>query len=110
MNLMQKYLERAAKELGICIEIGRKITLSDGRALTPQALFPDLGSELGTLVFRWEDDLDAETRHELVSKGYGVSTFSEPSSAEAFDVNNYAEIFSEWGWVGASNMKPKWMT
>jgi hypothetical protein len=41
MNHMQAWLARAAKELGLKVEIGRTIILANGRPVVSQALFPD---------------------------------------------------------------------
>lgn len=109
MNRMQEWLARAAEQLGIRVEIGFIATLSNGSKLTSQALFPDLGSALGTLVFSSQDAVDRATRGDLVAQGYGISTFSEPLPQEVFDVDSYAEMFAEWGWTGTAREKPTWM-
>jgi hypothetical protein len=109
MNKMQETLARAAKELRIRAEIDYVVTLSDGRSLRSQALFPDLGNLLGTLVFCTQDNVEPSAKRDLVSQGYGVSAFSAPLPDEIFEIENYAEMFSEWGWAGSSNDKPKWM-
>lgn len=109
MNLMQEWLARAAEELAIRVVIGYAVTLSDGRRLTSQALFPDFGSPFGTLVFRFQDLPNEAARRELVAQGYGMSTFSEPLPHEDFDVDSYAEMFSEWGWTSAEAKRPAWL-
>ena len=106
---MQEWLARAAEELTVRVMIGYVVTLSDGRRLTSQALFPDFGGPFGTLVFRSQDSLDEAARRDLVAQGYGMSTFAEPLPNEDFDVDSYAEMFSEWGWTSAEAKKPAWL-
>jgi hypothetical protein len=109
MNDMPKYLVRAAEELGLRITVAHVVTLSGGRPLHSEAYFPDLGNPRGTLVFRPTGDLDNSARQELKAQGYGISTFSEPLPSETFEIENYAEMFSEWGWSGEMNQRPSWM-
>jgi hypothetical protein len=107
---MQEWLARAADELGVRVEIGRVVTLSDGMNVGCQALFPDLGNVLGTLVFDSDNAVDSGVRRELVAQGYGMSTFSEPLAGEVFDLDGYAQMFAEWGWTGSASKRPTWMT
>lgn len=109
MNRMQEWLARAAKELGLRVEIGRIVILASGRPVVSQALFPDLSCPLGNLVFRSDETPDASTRRELSERGFGISTFSEPRAEGVFDLDSYAEMFAEWGWTGNAAAKPTWM-
>lgn len=109
INRMQQWLVRAADELGIRIVVGYVVLLPDGVAFTTQALFPDLGGALGMLVLNSADKVDAQTRRALVDQGFSISAFAEPLPSEVFDVNNYAEMFAEWGWSSEDKMKPTWM-
>jgi hypothetical protein len=116
MNKMQDWLLRAARELGVRIEVNFVVKLPSGRELASQAHFPDFCAPMGLLVFRWEDDLASASedarmaRAALAEMGYAVSTFDEPSEKETFDIAGYVEMFSEWGWSGAGEQKPDWMT
>jgi hypothetical protein len=94
---MQKWLLRAAKELGIRIVVGYAIPLPDGNSLLCQALFPDLGGALGTIVLASLDAPDIEIRRILKDKGYSTSTFAAPLPNEEFDLESYQEMFAEWG-------------
>jgi hypothetical protein len=108
-NQMQQWLARAAEELGVRALIGYVVTLSDGRQLLSQALFPDFGSALGTLVFRSQDEIDAGIRYQLLAMGFGMSTFSEPLQNEEFDIDSYREMLSEWGWTSEGRKRPDWL-
>ena len=110
MNRMQEWLARAAEELGVRIAMDYAAVLSDGTRLPSQALFPDFGSVFGTLVFDSADVLDAAARRDLTARGYSISTFSEPLPNAEFDVDSYAEMFSEWGWTSNERQKPSWMS
>ncbi|TFW35833.1 hypothetical protein [Massilia horti] len=109
MNQMQNWLAKAAVELGLRIVIGYVLKLPDGREIPAQALLPDLGGNLGTLVFDSAGGLDAGTRRALASQGFSISAFSEPLPNEEFNVENYAEMFAEWGWASNDITKPIWM-
>ncbi len=110
MNCLQEFLMRAAKELGIKINVGYVVMLSDGRSLVSQALVRDLGGPKGTLIFCCPDRITDDIRGDLVAQGFGISTFSEPLSGEIFDIASYSEMFSDWGWVGDEDEKPSWMS
>jgi hypothetical protein len=84
--------------------------VSDRKQIPTQALFPDLGGALGNLVFDSVDFLDPEARRDLVEQGYGISTFAQPLAKQEFDLEGYAEMFSEWGWTSTEMQKPTWMS
>lgn len=110
MSPLQEYLHRAAAELGLRIEIGHAVTLSDGRNLVSQVRFPDLGNSSGTLVFAVEDLVDRSAREELKKRDYAISTMSGAiPKTMVFDIESLKETFSDWGWVGDSSRTPNWM-
>jgi len=109
MNRMQQWLGRAAKELGVRIVVGYVVRLPDEIEFPTEALFPDLGGALGTLVLNSANTIDAPTRNALLSQGFSISTFSEPLPKEEFDTGSYAEMFAEWGWTSNEKPKPTWM-
>src|SRR5271156_896677 len=76
MSPLQKYLQRAAAELDLRIEIAHAVTLSDGRILISQVLFPDLGNHSGTIVFTVEDKPNQSARGELLKRQYATSIMS----------------------------------
>lgn len=83
------------------------VKLPDGGAVTSQALLPDLGAKLGTLVF--QEVPTAVIRAALLSQGFTCSSYSEPLPTETFDLEGYAEMFAEWGWTGDQRFKPAWI-
>jgi hypothetical protein len=107
MNRMQKWLERAAEELGVRIFVGYNAQLPDGNSIQTQALFPDFGGALGMIVI--SETVDASILRHWVMQGFAISTFSEPLPNEEFDLDNYSEMFSEWGWTSYEGSKPAWM-
>jgi hypothetical protein len=110
MNRMQEWLVHAAQELGVRVVLAYVAVPSNGKQIPTQALFPDLGGAFGTLVFDSTDILDPEAGRDLVAQGYSISTFSEPLPKEEFDLESYAEMFSEWGWTSNEMQKPTWMS
>lgn len=107
MNRMQEWLTRAAEELSVRIFIGYCAKLPDGNSIQTQALFPDLGGALGIIVI--SELIDASILRHWVAQGFGYSVFSEPLPNEEFDLNNYSEMFSDWGWTSNGSSKPLWM-
>lgn len=107
MNRMQEWLVRAAEELGVRIFVGYSAKLPDGNSIQTQALFPDLGGPLGTIVI--SEETDASILRHWVRQGFAYSIFSEPLPNEKFDLDNYSEMFSEWGWSSDEGSKPAWM-
>lgn len=108
-NQMQEWLERAARKLGVKVLVGYIVKMPGGRNVTSQALFPNFGGEAGMLVFDSGDAIDGDIRRELITRGYSSSTFSAPLPNEAFDLNDYIDMFKDWGWVGGDHGKPTWM-
>jgi hypothetical protein len=109
MNKMQELLLHAANELGIRIIVGFIVRLPDDYLLPTEALFPDLGGLNGTIVLNSDYEFDAEVRRSLMAQGFSISAFSEPLQNENFDLDSYAEMFTEWGWTGNECLKPEWM-
>jgi hypothetical protein len=109
MNRMQEWLKRAADELGVRILVGFEAKLSDGNMMFTQALFPDLGGPLGMIVMASSDQTETSIARDLLAHGFAISTFSEPLPNEEFDLNNYSEMFSEWGWTGDEDSRPSWI-
>jgi hypothetical protein len=109
MNRMQQWLARAAEELGVRIVVGYVVHFPDGTAFPTQALFPDLGGALGTLVLDSSDTLDAPTWDALMDQGFATSAFSAPLPDEEFDIGSFADMFAEWGWTSDDKPKPTWM-
>ena len=110
MNRMQEWLARAAKGIGVSLIVGYVARRPDGTSCQTQALVPDLGGTLATIVLDSESQSDALIRRHLFEQGFSVSTFAEPLPNEEFDLDDYAEMFSEWGWAGDQTLKPEWMS
>jgi hypothetical protein len=110
MNRMQEFLARAAQELGVRVFLAYVAVLSNGRQIPTQALFSDLGGTFGTIVFDSTDVPDLESERDLVAQGYSISTYLQPPPTEEFDLESYAEMFSEWGWTSNEMQKPAWMS
>jgi hypothetical protein len=109
MSRLREYLLRAADGLGLRVETEHTITLPSGTRLEAEAFFPDLGTPAGMAVIR-SDLVGSETIAELLFEmRYPASFIGEPSPAEKFDIDSYAEMFTEWGWCGTTATRPPWM-
>jgi hypothetical protein len=108
MNKMQEHLLRAGNELGIKVIVPFELSLASGKKLSAEALLPELSNPKGIIVSQSMTDFLAIC-DELKKLGYGLSVYAEPSSNEKYDVENYKEMFIEWGWSGDKAKKPDWM-
>jgi hypothetical protein len=110
MNALQQYFARGAVELGLRIEVDYAVTLSDGRILRSEVLFPDLGNYSGTLVFTVENQPDRNARAELLKRQYATSVMSGVMSKQvSFDIESLKQTFSDWGWAGDPALTPAWL-
>lgn len=111
MNKMQKYLKTAADKLNLRIIIEPIVKLKTGKKIRFEACFPDLSNEKGIYVIQWDDGskITKTEREELRGMGIGVSTFDAPRDNEIFNINDYKEMFTEWGWSGNMSDQPSWM-
>ena len=97
MTTLENWLIKACNLLGLSIEIGFAVPLSNGEFLRSVCRILSIGSENGMLVFRPYDEIQ-EYAKELVQKGYGYTVIDEPRSDEAFDLDSFKEMFADWGW------------
>lgn len=67
-------------------------------------LFFTTGTSAATLVW--------EYRQDILAAGYGFTLYgAEPDGASScFELTDYIEMFSEWGWGSLNKPKPNWMT
>ena len=109
MSKLREQMVRAAKALGLRVEMDHSITLASGTRLEVDAFFPDLGTHAGMAVLR-SDLVGSETIEDvLFEMRYPAAFIAEPSAAEEFDIDSYAAMFSEWGWSGVPESRPAWM-
>ncbi len=99
-------LKRACTELNLRLIYPYELRLND-EVCTFVACLPELGYPKGMLVTT-DSGLAMRLSCDLVSAGYGYSTLSE--GCEGFDIEVYKEVFSDWGWNGADEQQPTWMT
>ena len=107
MAKLEKWLEKAARELEIDVRIRHVIEVSHGRQIVAVALLPDLGAKKGMLVFNSYDQI-RELKDELVELGYGYSVLDDPRCGEVFGLDSFREMFVDWGWSGARSRAPQW--
>ena len=108
MTNLQTFLHRACQELGLTILVPFLLTVRDGIQIKAQALLPQLGAAKGMIIVNRYDDLRGMAQ-DLQRIGYGYSVLDEPLPAEEFDLESYAELFSDWGWGNVNERKPDWM-
>lgn len=94
MSKLTDWLLQACNILGLHVDIGFSITLSDGYKLQAVARIHDIGAVNGMLVvLNYNGHLD-----ELIQLGYGYAVLEEPMENEVFDLESYREMFKDWGW------------
>jgi hypothetical protein len=109
MNALQISLTRAARELGIEILINSTIDLNENCKFIAPILFPNFGTSKGTIVFSSEETYRSEQLDELWNLGFTHSSFLPPDESEKFDLTSHIEMFSDWGWTGSEDSRPKWL-
>lgn len=102
-------MRKAAVELGLRVAFDLAITLPDGRRVPAAAYFPDLGTPGGMYVVAWEG-VDVEVQRQLQRSGAAAALIPEPSDREPFELDNFVEMFREWGWSATDRDEPSWMT
>jgi hypothetical protein len=108
MIRLQADLQRAARELGLRIVTQCVLDLRPGRQIQAVAILPQLGAPEGMVIFEHFEEL-AGLGHELTEAGFGYCVLSDPLPSEAFDLNSFIEMFSDWGWAATGETRPDWM-
>lgn len=98
----------AAQDLGIEIIAPFQIMLPDGFQLEVSALVANFGSSRGILVDKDYASLRPHTQA-IVKLGYGYST-ELGGSVEQYQRAEIIKTLSEWGWTGAPDKKPSWLS
>lgn len=107
MSRLQDCLARAGEQLDVDVIIPFGLLLPAGRRLIAEALLPQLGASKGMIVFRSYDEV-GNVAADIIRLGYAHSVLDEPSPHETHDVEDYVEMFRDWGWA-AQGPKPRWM-
>lgn len=108
MSNLADYLWKACSALGLRIELGYRLTLSNGRELISVARIADVGAPEGMLLFRTYGEVRDHIQT-LRTLRYGYSVIDEPRSDEEFDLESFKNMFRDWGWSGPLGKKPQWM-
>lgn len=109
MNKLEADLHKACTDLGLRMDSSVLIKLNDGRSLTANALIYELGSRNGILIFDKCDSIDG-LESAIVDSGYSYSVLDGVSPQEAYDLDSYVELFSDWGWSALDRGQPEWMS
>ena len=107
MSKLGHSLARAAAELGLRIEVNKPVRLPSGEGFTADAFFPDLSTPTGVFVF--DSRRGIANMEKLHDADVPASFFSEPGEREVYNVQDYMEMFNEWGWTGPVADRPSWM-
>lgn len=108
MTRLQADLQRAARELGLRIVTPYVLDLRPGVRIHAAALLTQLGAPQGMVIVERFEEL-AGLGDELTEAGFGYSVLCAPPPSEAFDLNSFIELFSDWGWGAADEARPDWL-
>ncbi|HMB74871.1 MAG TPA: hypothetical protein VKN76_00615 [Kiloniellaceae bacterium] len=97
-----------SKQLGFEIEAPYALTLKDGSTLSVPFLVKGFGGPKGTIVVT-DFGLVRACANQLVARGYGVSTLSEPEIEASYSVEGCIRVLSDWGWCGDPELAPDWI-
>jgi hypothetical protein len=107
MSRLEQWLQLACSQLGLNIDLNFVAAMPDGRVISTIARIQDLGAPNGMLVFR-SYSVIAGISNLILSAGYGYTVLDEPTPSEVFDIDEYKEMFLDWGWSGDISGKPNW--
>jgi hypothetical protein len=108
MTRLQFDLAIACGQLGLRIVIPFKLTLREGWEINAKALLPQLGARNGTLIVTDFSDVKGK-EEELRVLGYTASVMTEPFDEKGDELDDWIEVFSEWGWAAKEEPKPNWL-
>lgn len=100
---------KAASVLGLKVEAPCMVALPSGATVVADVLVHQFGASKGTLILRRYDDIRQQIS-ELQAVGFGFSVMSDPRQNEAFEVQQYVDVLRDWGWSGAPDEEPLWMS
>ena len=108
----QQFIQ-ACRLLGVEFKEDPQLTLSNGTIIAAQIHVANFSSRAGI----WVADFDDESRRlwrahrtEIAELGASASFMSLNAESNApFDLNNFIDMFSEWGWTGAEEETPSWI-
>lgn len=96
MTELAEWFVQAGEILNLPVEPGFVVLLSDGRALNSVVRVSGIGAKNGMLVFN-DYEVIRSNLAELANLGYGFSIMDEPRSDEKFDLEEFKELFIDWG-------------
>jgi hypothetical protein len=108
VSTLAQELWRACAELGLHAELDFRISLPGGHQVLSVARIAEVGACNGMLIFGNDEVLKYSDA--LLEAGYGFSVLEEPGATQRFDLGEYKEMFSDWGWTGPLQKRPQWMT
>jgi hypothetical protein len=96
MGRLLPWLKLACSALNLKIDEGFTVQFKDGKKITALARIFGTGQEEGMLIF---EDYDCIKEHVnlITGSGFGYSVLEEPFEHEVFDLDQYKEMFLDWG-------------
>lgn len=97
-----------AEDLGIEILASHQMTLPSGKQLDIRALIKHFGAPHGMVVV---DDYEMASTSllTLIEYGYGYASNIGGTPAD-YDQTQMIEMLTDWGWSGANNKRPVWLS
>ena len=103
---MPKSLRRACAELGLDVISPYFLKIDHQTSIRFDVLLPQLGGKYGMLI-----TVDAKLASEaLFGPNYGFTSYDVYYELDDYDIEDYKEMFSDWGWTSVESEKPDWMT
>ena len=88
----QLYLSQAATALGIHYELNYEVCLPNAETIVAPTFISKVGGVMGNLVFVKMPD--ADTAKQLITIGYGITAYREPSESDRFGFLPPAFLYS----------------
>jgi hypothetical protein len=90
-------IEAACKKLKIICRKNYIVKINDSKEIEADYFIEGVGGSRGMLIFSNFNRISHFT-NELIILGYGYTVYSEKGMAGDFDLENFREMFRDWGW------------
>lgn len=107
MKNLEDQILQACNALELHVDFSFVVDVGGGKKIQALACIRNLGAEKGMLIFRDFDNMRLYAE-KLVVLGYGYSVLDEPLPGEVFNLDDFIELFRDWGWSGDIADCPAW--
>ena len=108
MTRLSAQMSRACEALGLSYEAPFTLTMGHDSKIQAVGRVRELGPKNGMLIISDYSRIEPFLE-QLAKSEFGFSVMAEPGEDEEFDLEDYREMFVDWGWGGPDSQKPNWL-